>query len=141
MERITSHRISAASVWSERLFQPLHYAALVWGVMLTVLICALAPAGLPHTATQGSAFNPATTSVALHAKAPRERLLGKRVFEPASADPAAGKLVSHVAAVVPVGPVARRPAPEVTQLSPASGIPALAAFARAVPWARGPPLG
>ncbi|MGK6356439.1 hypothetical protein ACMGDH_14595 [Sphingomonas sp. DT-207] len=133
MERIASHRLNLV-------FQPLHYAALVWGVVLTVLVCALAPAGLPHTATQGSAFNPATTSVALHAKAPRERLLGKHAVEPANPDPEARKQVSHVAAIVPIAPLAHRPAPNLAQPPSASAFPSRPASPHAVPWARGPPV-
>lgn len=132
MERIASHRLNPV-------FQPLHYAALVWGVVLTVLVCALAPAGLPHTAAQGSAFNPATTSVALHAKAPRERLLGKHALEPASADPEAREPVPHAVALAPTAPLAHRPLPNLASPSRAGEIPARAASSRAVPWARGPP--
>ena len=133
MERIASHRRTPV-------FQPLHYAALVWGVVLTVLVCALAPAGLPHTATQGSAFNPATTSVALHAKAPRERLLGKHALEPASAGPEARKPAPHAAAVVPTAPLAHRPAPNLAQPPSASETLAYSASPHLLPWARGPPF-
>ena len=132
MERIASHRLNP-------LFQPLHYAALVWGVVLTVLVCALAPAGLPHTATQGSAFNPATTSVALHAKAPRERLLGKHALESASADPEVREPGPHTAAVVPPAPLVHRPAPDLAPPPSASEIPAYSASPHVIPWARGPP--
>ncbi|MET0249600.1 MAG: hypothetical protein ABW164_07710 [Sphingobium sp.] len=38
--------------------------------ILIALVCALAPLGLPASVTAGSAFNPATTSVVLKARAP-----------------------------------------------------------------------
>jgi len=38
--------------------------------ILIALVCALAPLGLPASVTAGSAFNPATTSVMLKARAP-----------------------------------------------------------------------
>lgn len=75
--RITTMRCSAPWPQLERLLRSFCSAATAWVFVLTVLFCAVMPAGLPHTTSQGSAFNPATTSVALRANGP-ERFVVKQ---------------------------------------------------------------
>jgi len=137
---VRKFRMSAVGAWPERLSRPFRRAALAWAVVLTVLVCALAPAGLPHTATQGSAFNPATTSVALHAKAPRERLLRKRTLEPLPPGAAARRTILDAAAILPALPLPRLPARATPTRHRAVAASAPTAPARAVPWARAPPV-
>jgi hypothetical protein len=59
-----------------------------------VVFCALLPIGLPNTATQGSAFNPATTNVALAAKEPARRLLAEPGLQPDDTDSSPAKFAS-----------------------------------------------
>lgn len=46
------------------------FAATGWLALALVLLCALAPLGLPSSRQTGSAFNPATTAVLLKARSP-----------------------------------------------------------------------
>lgn len=63
--------------------------------ILIALVCALAPLGLPASVTAGSAFNPATTSVVLKARAP----VSARQQEATSPD-GGGNGVPHIAAAL-----------------------------------------
>jgi hypothetical protein len=63
-------------------------------MVATVLFCALLPIGLPNTAAQGSAFNPATTNVALAPKGPARRLLAEPGLQPDDTDSSARKFAS-----------------------------------------------
>ena len=42
----------------------------LWVAMLTAVVSAIAPSGLPSTRTVGSAFDPSTTAVVLKARSP-----------------------------------------------------------------------
>lgn len=53
-----------------------------WVTVLTVLFCAVLPAGLPQSAVHGSAFNPATTTVALAARGPERRMAAVQRIRP-----------------------------------------------------------
>src|SRR4051812_41847630 len=53
-----------------------------WVTVLTVLFCAVLPAGLPQSAAHGSAFNPATTTVALAARGPERRMSAAQRLRP-----------------------------------------------------------
>lgn len=64
--------------------------------ILIALICALAPLGLPASATAGSAFNPATTSVVLKARAP----VSARQIETTRPDGGGTGMASAMAAAV-----------------------------------------
>lgn len=46
------------------------FAAALWMALALVLLCALAPLGLPSSRQTGSAFNPATAAVLLKARSP-----------------------------------------------------------------------
>jgi hypothetical protein len=63
-------------------------------MVATVVLCALLPIGLPNTAAQGSAFNPATTNVALAAKGPTPRLLAEPGLQPDDTDSPSAKFAS-----------------------------------------------
>lgn len=130
-------RFSILTGLARRLFRRLRLSAVAWLAVFTVLVCAMVPAGLPLTTAQGSAFNPATTAVALQAKAPRARLLIKQLIEPGGGD-------APVAAV----PLSTLPPAAVSRVVPSSTIErswialddARSALALdALPRARGPP--
>lgn len=78
-------RSSAMTAWLRWLARPWQFAGAVWIALATVLICAVAPSGLPQTLQHGSAFNPATTVVALNAGPGGSRLLVKRILRNAAA--------------------------------------------------------
>lgn len=42
----------------------------LWAALLTAIVCAVVPAGLPATRSVGSAFDPSTTVVALRSRPP-----------------------------------------------------------------------
>lgn len=64
------------------------FASLVLAAIVTALLCALLPGGLPSTTSVGSAFSPWTTSVSLKAP-PSVRAVTKRVIKSGDADPIA----------------------------------------------------
>jgi hypothetical protein len=57
---------------------PRGFVATLWLTILTALLCAIVPAGPPQSQLIGSAFSPATTSVALRADTPKSRLALRR---------------------------------------------------------------
>ncbi|AQR72509.1 hypothetical protein [Sphingomonas sp. LM7] len=130
-------RFSVFSSLAGRIARPLRLAAVAWVAVFTVLVCAVVPAGLPHTAAQGSAFNPATTSVALQAKAPQARMLVKRLLRRDAGDtPVVQPSAVFPAAMAMLAPPTRAEGNWIARAATAR----LAAPVRALPWARGPPL-
>lgn len=57
---------------------PRGFVATLWLTILTALLCAIVPAGPPQSQLIGSAFSPATTSVALRSDTPKSRLALRR---------------------------------------------------------------
>ncbi|HEX7782579.1 MAG TPA: hypothetical protein VF509_07210 [Sphingobium sp.] len=57
--------VSRTSPFRERL----PFLGALWLALVTVLLCATVPAGLPGSEVRGSAFNPSNSVVALRAKA------------------------------------------------------------------------
>ncbi|MCW4460285.1 hypothetical protein OK349_01080 [Sphingomonas sp. BT-65] len=55
------------------------YVASLWLALATALLSSLIPAGLPRTTVLGSAFNPATTAVALQPTRAQPRILAENV--------------------------------------------------------------
>jgi hypothetical protein len=107
-------------------------------MVATVVFCALLPIGLPNTAAQGSAFNPATTNVALAAKGPARRLLAEPGLQPADTDPPPARFSS----VLPPPPSAWQEAPFRVRVQSHPRIKAVAAPLQAsqeLPKAREPP--
>jgi hypothetical protein len=130
-------RFSVSCGLAGRLVRSLRLAAVAWVAMVTVLVCAVVPAGLPLTTAQGSAFNPATTAVALQARAPHARLLVKRLIEPGADVPTA---VVHSSAFLPVpASVAGLPTRTGYAWVAIELDPLGTAALEALPWARGPP--
>jgi hypothetical protein len=103
-ERSSLARLRIAAGW-RRLARPWDFVGTVWLAIATVLICAMAPTGLPQTAHHGSAFNPATTVVAINSGG-SARLLIKRTLRSESVD--AGDALAHdgAALLVPDAPAA-----------------------------------
>lgn len=111
-----------------------------WVTVLTVLFCATLPAGLPQSAIHGSAFNPATTAVALAAKAPERRVAAERRIGPDEG--AAGMVRLLPPALVPASPPVAEPVWRSQDL-PLPGIAPATMHAQALGrlrWAREPPL-
>ncbi|MET0372868.1 MAG: hypothetical protein ABW128_01265 [Rhizorhabdus sp.] len=102
-----SMRVGAPSYGLEPVLRLLRSGAAAWLAVLTVLACAVLPAGLPHTASHGSAFNPANSSVALVAKGPQRRSAIER-----QADPDAGAdRLTRSSEPVPLLPALVQPMP------------------------------
>jgi hypothetical protein len=137
-ERSSLTRTRIAAGW-RRLAHSWDFVGTVWLAIATVLICAMAPTGLPQTAHHGSAFNPATTVVAINSGG-SARLLIKRTVRSESAD--AGEALAHdrAALLVPEAPAAL-PAPSTAEppRSPRFAAAAAPIAHRARPWATGPP--
>lgn len=131
-------RFSVFDGLAGRFVRPLRLAAVAWLAVFTVLVCAVVPAGLPLTAAQGSAFNPATTAVALQAKAPQTRLLVKRLSEPDGGDAPIAAVPSS--ASIPAAGLVVAPPARGRHFYGSTDTGSLAAAAlEALPWARGPP--
>lgn len=111
------------------------FIASLWLTLATALFCAVVPVGLPHSASHGSAFNPANSVVALHASGTNRAVL-KRIAEakPAPASASGGDIVApnpHFPVAAPI--MARAAAPVATLASlPATRI-LEARFARGPP--------
>lgn len=123
--------------WARRFFRSLRLAVVAWVAVFTVLVCAVAPAGLPLTTAQGSAFNPATTAVALQAKAPRARSLVKRLIEPGGDGISVAPM--SLSALLPVAAVLVAPSASIERSWKAIEYAASALALDALPRARGPP--
>lgn len=65
------------------------YVATLWLALATALLSSLMPGGLPRTTALGSAFNPATTAVALQPTRAQPRMLVEGVRR--GDDPASGQ--------------------------------------------------
>ena len=90
------------------ILRPVRSVAALWLSVLTVILCAVLPTGLPQTAAHGSAFNPATTAVALVAKGPGRSHDTSRANRRDPLDPqTASQLMMIPGAALPF-----RPAPE-----------------------------
>lgn len=109
----------------------------LWLALLTAIICAILPAGLPLTKTVGSAFSPATTMVALKGGTEQIRTAIKRIIRndpdpmPLPSVPAHMQLVPG--AIVAIFASAGRRPPLRSSTRPLSGAPAMR------PYPRGPP--
>jgi hypothetical protein len=113
------------------------FVASLWLTLATALFCAMVPAGLPHSAAHGSAFNPANSAVALHASSNTNRAVLKRIAGDDPAPPTssgAGLAVSGAVFDI-AGLLLASSAPHVAALAP---IPVFAVRVAAYP--RGPPL-
>lgn len=121
---------------------PRPFLVVVWAALLTALLSALLPVGLPHSTAVGSAFNPATTSVALKAGTYRTVVAAESV---ATGDDDAG-----TGFVTPRMAMSLLQAPDVAELSrrvPATPLPPDISTASPLPrrifsdaFPRGPPL-
>jgi len=65
------------------------FVASLWLALATAVFCAVVPAGLPHSASHGSAFNPANSVVALHSASSKRAIFKRGEGDPAPA-PSAG---------------------------------------------------
>jgi hypothetical protein len=73
-----------------------------WTMLIVVLLCSAAASGQPRTRLIGSAFDPTTTSVALHPKRPR---VAAKIVK------AAGKSLPSKADPLQLVAIAARPSP------------------------------
>jgi hypothetical protein len=115
----------------------------LWVALMTVLLCAILPAGLPLTKTIGSAFSPSTTAVALKGSSEQLRGAMKRVVkgDPApvpdlTQPPAHQPFVTPGIPAVPQRPPAQKASPPL----PRDPTPALPDGAAGLPYPRGPPI-
>jgi hypothetical protein len=115
----------------------------LWVALMTVLLCAILPAGLPLTKTIGSAFSPSTTAVALKGSSEQLRGAMKRVVK---GDPAPAtdltQAPAHQPFVAPGIPAVpqRQPAQKASPPLPLDPTPALPDGATGLPYPRGPPI-
>ncbi|UZK67175.1 hypothetical protein [Sphingomonas sp. M1-B02] len=111
------------------------FVASLWLTLATAVFCAVVPAGLPHTAPLGSAFNPSTSAVALH-PSDRLRVQLERADrkEPVAKSAGAGVAIAAAAPMVIAWIGARA--------SVVGGAPATLSFIRilAARFPRGPPI-
>lgn len=139
MARLSSLRRFGVPVSQFRgILRPVRSAAALWLSVLTVILCAVLPTGLPQTAAYGSAFNPATTAVALVAKGPSRSHDTSRANRRDPLDPqTASQLMAIPGAVLPY-----RPASEIRLSSPcraAGPVPLSSQACVRLPHARAPP--
>ncbi|MEG3152736.1 hypothetical protein U1769_22845 [Sphingomonas sp. ZT3P38] len=121
---------------------PRPFLAVVWAALLTALLSALLPVGLPHSTAVGSAFNPATTSVALKVGTHRPLITAETLT---NGDDEAGSDI-----VVPLPATSFLPAPDVAGLPPRisaaplppdrSATPSLSGRIVSAAYPRGPPF-
>ena len=108
----------------QRLQLPLYIASL-WLALATALLSSLMPVGMPRTTALGSAFNPATTAVALQPSRAQPRVVlesGRLDDEPVSG---AGTSVAvmPVPVVAPARELSLPPAPKPLTAAPALPLP------------------
>ena len=108
----------------QRLQLPLYIASL-WLALATALLSSLMPVGMPRTTALGSAFNPATTAVALQPSRAQPRVVlesGRLDDEPVSG---AGTSVAvmPLPVVAPAREVSLPPAPKPLTAAPALPLP------------------
>ncbi|RSY89601.1 hypothetical protein DAH66_02800 [Sphingomonas koreensis] len=115
---------------------PLHVASL-WLALATALLSSLMPVGMPRTTTLGSAFNPATTAVALQPSRAQPRIVAEAVRP--DDEPASGQGDALALAPLPIVPAALDygfPVPT----NPLTAAPALPSSPALDGSPRGPPL-
>lgn len=120
---------------------PWRFASAIWLAIATILICALAPAGLPQSSAQGSAFSPSTTIVALKARADGPRLVIKRIAR-SDDDGHGGEAHAAMPLLAPANALAQLSRPALDGSGVAAPFSAfhLLAFRKAErPWPIGPP--
>jgi hypothetical protein len=100
---VASQRIRTATA---QLKLPL-YVVTLWLALATALLSSLMPGGLPRTTVLGSAFNPATTAVALQPTRAQPRMLVESVRR--DDDPVGGQ-GDTIRAAFPSVPLAVHPA-------------------------------
>lgn len=108
----------------QRLQLPLYIASL-WLALATALLSSLMPVGMPRTTALGSAFNPATTAVALQPSRAQPRVVlesGRLDDEPVSG---AGTSVAvmPLPVVAPARELSLPPAPKPLTAAPALPLP------------------
>lgn len=81
------------------LIRHLLFVSALWTTLMTVLLCAILPAGLPLTKAVGSAFSPSTTVVALRGSAEQIRGTMKRIVK-GDPDPATDLTLPQSAQVI-----------------------------------------
>jgi hypothetical protein len=127
----------------DKLSRNLLFVPALWVALMTVLLCAILPAGLPLTKTVGSAFSPSTTAVALKGSSEQLRGAMKRIVkgDPAPAtdltQPPAHQL--FVTRGIPAVPQ-RRPVLNGRPPLPQNSTPALPDAIAGLPYPRGPPI-
>ena len=124
---------------STRLTAPLRplFIASIWLALATALLSSIMPGGLPRTIIFGSAFNPATTAVALQPSRAQPRIVADTVRR--DDEPASGQGDTVAAAPLPVVPAA----PAFSLISspePLTAAPSLPSFPVLDGSPRGPPL-
>ena len=112
------------------------YVASLWLALATALLSSLMPGGLPRSTAFGSAFNPATTAVALQPTRAQPRVLVESVRR--DDDPASGRGDAIRAATLSVQP-ALPPAAIADAPKPSAALP-IAQHAVLDGSPRGPPL-
>lgn len=121
---------------AKRLELPL-YVASIWLALVTALLSSLMFGGVPRTTALGSAFNPATTTVALQPSRAQPRIVAESVRR--DDEPASGQGDAIAAApvlVVPATPSYGLPPPP----KPLTAAPALSSLPVLDGSPRGPPL-
>lgn len=118
------------------------FVSALWVALVTVLLCALVPAGLPLTKTVGSAFSPSTIVVALRESSEQVRSATKRIVkgdpEPATdltQAPSHQVFVTPGILAAPPPPLEQRGDPSV----PYGYAPPLPNAVTGQPYPRGPP--
>lgn len=101
----------------QRLQLPL-YVASIWLALATALLSSLMPVGMPRTTALGSAFNPATTTVALKPSRAQPQVMVESVRR--DDEPASGQGDLVAVAPLPVLPIAPQYALPIVPEPPAS---------------------
>lgn len=113
------------------------YVASLWLALATALLSSLMPGGLPRTTAYGSAFNPATTAVALQPSRAQPRIVVETVRR--DDEPASGQGDAVALTPQPAVPAvsARTLPPDFPPLTAAPALPTLPVLDGSP---RGPPL-
>lgn len=119
------------------------FVSALWVALITAILCAIWPAGLPLTKTVGSAFNPSTTAVALIGRAEQVRAGAKRIVE-GDPEPATDLTLppSHQVFDTPNVPTAAPPQvrKQGSPSAPRSSAQPLPTAVTGQPYPRGPPV-
>ncbi|MCR5871943.1 MULTISPECIES: hypothetical protein [unclassified Sphingomonas] len=89
----------------------------LWIALLVALASSLLSSGLPRTIAYGSAFNPATTSVALKPIRPASRIMAETPRRDDGPAAGASDLATPALATAPIPPIKTDRAPIVTVLA------------------------